>query len=184
MLKSRSGQTAPRIILGLAAFWLVNPKELEAQSAPMSPRVLVVVADSSDAECMKRVGGEYVHVELLLSPEVGAMPRNYQAFDERVRDLRKFRLFVYRSDMYCPSKCFWRDRIAAANPHGVVHRLWGSRRSAVTDYERRAQQASEMHGALATILPEHQASLNAKLKVELQRLNSLRLHSHQLASGE
>ena len=172
MLKSRSGQTATRLLIGLAACWLVSPKELAAQSA-----------DSSDAECMQRIGGEHVHVEVLSAPAAGARPSNYKAFDERVRGLLHFRLFVYRSDTSCPSQCFWRDRMAAANPHGEVHRLWQSRRSAVTDCERRVQQASEMHGALASILPEHGPSLDAKLKAELHRLHSLRLHSRQLASG-
>ena len=170
------------IIIGLAACWLMSRNELAAQSA--APRVLVVVANASDAECAKRLGCEHIDVELLFAPETGAVPGNYEACDERVRGLLAFSLFVFRADTCCPCEGFWRERMAAANPCGNLHRLSQSRPSAATDHERRVQQASDLHGALVSILPEHRASLDANLKAELHRLRSLRLHPLQLALGK
>jgi ABC-type Zn uptake system ZnuABC Zn-binding protein ZnuA len=178
MFKSSSGKKATSIIIGLAACWFVSPKCLTAQSAP---RVLVVVADRSDAECVRRIGGEHVHVELLFASEAGVLPSNYLACDKRVRGLLEFELFVYRSD--CPSEALWRERMAAANPRGKVLRLSQSRCGEAFDSECRIQRASEIHVSLAAILPEHRASLDANLKAELHRLRSARFDSLQLALG-
>lgn len=176
-----SGMTATRILIGLALCWFSIPKEVAAQSAP---GVLIVAADPSDAECVQRIGGEHVHVKHLFAPETGAMPTNYEACDERIRGLLSFRLIILRADAYCPSESFWRERMAAANPEGAVYRVSHGRCRATTGCDRGIQQASDIHGALASILPEHRASLDANLKAELQRLQSERLRALQLASGE
>jgi len=175
------GMTATRILIGLASCWFIIPKEAVAQSAP---GVLIVAADPWDAECVKRIGGEHVHVKSLFAPETGAMPSNYEACDERIRGLLCFRLIIFRDDAYCPNECFWRERMAAANPEGAVYQVSHWRCSAAIGCDRRIQQASDIHGALASILPEHRASLDANLKAELRRLQSQRLRSLQLASGE
>lgn len=159
------------VAIVMAASWLFSAAELAAQSAP---RVLVVVANVSDAECVKRIGGEHVQVEPLFAPEVGAVPNNYAACYERVRGLLDFRLFLFRDESYCPSGRFWRDRMAIANPPGKLHRLSRSRRGTVT--ESKIQQANDVHGALASVLPAHRASLDANLAAELDLLHWLRLH--------
>ena len=171
-------------MIGLAACWFMSSQELVAQSAPTVSRVLVVVTDGSDGACVKRIGAEHVRVEHLFACAAGASASEYEVSDERVRGLVTFKLFVFRDDSYCPSECFWRDRLAAANPQGQVYRLSQSRRFAATDVGHGIQRATDIHRALASILPEHQASLDAKLNAELQRLKSLRLRSLQLALRE
>ncbi len=185
------------LVLGLA-FLAIAPAHCQAASLTSgdskatlcdAARVLVVVANSSDGECVKRIGGDLVHVELLFAPGMGARPSNYEACNERVRGLVQFRLFVFRSETSRPRERFWRERLAAVNPLGELRQLSQSPMSATTNCERRTRQMSEIHQALASILPEHKASLDANLKVELHRLRmlrqrSLRLRSFQLVSGK
>ena len=184
MPESRSGKSSTCIMIGLAACWFMSSRELAAQSAPTVSRVLVVVTDAADAACVKRIGAEHVRVELLFACATGASASEYEVCDERVRGLVTFELFVSRDDSYCPSECFWRDRMSAANPQGQVYRLSQSRRCAATDFGHGIQRAIDIHRALASVLPEHQESLDAELKAELQRLRTLRLRSRQLALGE
>ncbi len=180
MVNLLKGKTATQIAIGLAACWLLPVTELAAQT----PRVLVVVADAGDADCVKRIGCEHVRVEHLFAPETGAKPSNYEACDKRVSDLLDFRLLVFRGDTYCPAEGFWRERMTGANPRGKVYRLSQLRSSAINDCEHMIQQATDIHGALTSILPKHQATLDANLKSELQRLYLLRLHPYQFALRE
>ena len=184
MLKSRSLKAAANIVIGLVACWFASPKELVAQLTPTARRVFVVVANSSDAKCVKRVGGDHVQVEPLFAPETGALPSRYEACDRRVRKLLEFRLLIFRGDTFCPAEGFWRERMTGANPRGKLHRLSQSRPSAVNDCEHMIRQATDIHGALASILPEHKVSLDANLKSELRRLHSLRLHPRQYTLRE
>lgn len=178
MVRLTSGRIAARIIIGLC-FWLLSSQDLVAHS-PV--RVLVVVADAADAACVQRIGREHVQVELLFAPETGVQSSNYQACAKRVRGLLNFQMFVFRSDS--PSQAFWRERMAAANPRGKLHRLTQSRYARADDRVSRMQRASEVHRALAAIMPKRRASLDANLKAELRRLRMLRESPSQLALVE
>ena len=177
MLNSWNRSAAARVVFSLAVCWLINQAEVAAQS---TDRILVVAADESAADCVRRIGCEHVQVEVLFGPEFGAMPASYQACDQRVRDLVAIRLFVFRADECCSSR-FWRERMAAANPHGEVHRLPNSICRGEDDCDCRIQQAFEVHRLLAAILPQCQESLDCNLAAELQRLRSLRSRAFRLA---
>ncbi|MCG8585729.1 MAG: metal ABC transporter substrate-binding protein [Pirellulales bacterium] len=184
MPNTPSRKSAANIVIGLVACWFVSPQQLAAQSSSAARRVLVVVSNSSDAECVQRVGGDHVQVEALFAAETGAEPSNYEACDKRARKLLEFRLFVFRADADCPAEGFWRERMTGANPRGQVHRLSLSRLRANDDCEHMIQQATDIHAALASLLPEHAASLDANLKSELQRLHMLRLLPSQYTLRE
>lgn len=173
-----NSQAAARIAISLAACWLLCPTELAAQS---SPQALVVVAKAVDADFVRRIGRQHVHVEPLFSSQVGALPGNYEACDKRAQSLLGFRLFVVRDDSNCPRERFWRARMTATNPQGKVHRLERPRLAPVSDCEHWIQQATAIHGALSAVLPEHRASLDANLRAELRRLSALRRGSLDLA---
>ena len=168
-------------MIGLAACSLATPKELAAQS---TSRALVVVAEERVADCVKRIGGQHVDVKLLFRPEAGAPPSDYEAHNARVRGLLEFRLLVLRAGTCCPNEGLWRERMTAANPRGKVHLMALSRRSAVDDCVSQMQQSTDVHQALVSIDPDLRETLDANLKFEIHRLQSLRLHPPQLAWRE
>ena len=169
-------------MIGLAAFWFVCQKSLLAESDSHPPRILVVVTDPFDAELVKRIGREYVQVESLFALDAGAHPSNYDACNERVLGLLGFRLFVFRND--CPNADFWRERMVKANPHAKVHRMFRPRSDGVAVWHSGAQQASNIHSALVSILPEHRELLDENLKVELDRLRLRQPCVRQFISAE
>ena len=181
MLTSPSGIIATRTAAGLLACCFACSKQLPAQSPS---RVLVVVVDASDAKCAKQIGGEHVRVEPLFSPEHDALPSNYDACDRQVRRLTEFCLLISRAET-CPSQSLWRERMVRGNPRGRILSLREPRLCAATTYERRIQQAIDVHGALASVLPHRRASLDANLEAELRLLYLLlRNSSKQLALRE
>ena len=167
---SVSETTVARFALGFAVCGLFSWSEATAQS-PF--RALVVVADPSDAECTKRIGGEHVHVELLFPLDIARLPDSYEKQAQRVHQLLDFHLLVFRGDSNCPTKEFWRNRMTAANPQAKLHQLSQPRGGELTHYERKVQRATDIHRALDSILPKRRVSLNANLDAELRRLNSL-----------
>ena len=184
MLKSPSRKTTAHVAMGLAACWFVGPKELAAQPTSTAPHVLVVVANSSDAKCVKRLGGDHVQVEPLFTSETGALPNSYDACNKRARNLLDFRLLIFRGGMFCAAEGFWRERMTGANPQGKVHRLSQSRLSADNDWEHLIRLAIDIHGALVSILPDRKTSLDANLKSELHRLRSRQFHPSQFTLRE
>jgi len=178
MFNPNTRKTVTRVTLGLVACWLiVNASNLAAQSTP--PRALVVVAESADAERVRRIGGEHVVVEVLFTPQTSA--GNYHACEERVRTLLEFRLYIARTESCCPYECLWRERLSAANPRGELHTLSPSRHGTAFNYDRVVQQTSEIHRALTVILPDQRESLKANLQAEIRRLQSLHFSSPELA---
>lgn len=181
MFNSWKQEATTLIALLLAVCWVVYPKKLAAESGPRVRHVLVVAANESDANCLKRIGREYVSVEGLFAPYVNASTQNYEACNKRVLGLLEFRLFVFRGDNSCPTEGFWRERLTAANPRGQVHRLSRLRCHSDDDCQGRIQQAIDIHGALVAILPEHRTALDANLKSEVLRLHSRGLDPTQFA---
>ncbi|MDG2221989.1 MAG: hypothetical protein P8L85_11445 [Rubripirellula sp.] len=173
-----------RFIIGLAACWFVTSEisAAESDSDSARPRVLVVVTDPFDAECVRRIGREYVQVESLFALDSDVHPSKYHVCNKRVLGLLTFRLFVFRSD--CSSAAFWCERMGNANPEGKVHRLARPRCFGAGDCDRGMQQATDIHRALVLILPEHRALLNANLEVELDRLRLRQFASQQIVSAE
>ncbi|MFO0915798.1 MAG: hypothetical protein U0795_22750 [Pirellulales bacterium] len=169
------------ILISLATCLFASPRQLPAQFAP---RALIVVADASDAECVKRIAREHVRVERLIDPESGAWPTNYEACNERARGLLEFRLYLFRADIDCPGERFWRERLSVANPNGELHCLLHSRRGVANDFDHRTQQATDIHRVLIAALPELRESLDANLQGELDRLRRLSHQSLELAVRE
>ena len=176
MLNLWKGRTALQVAIGLTSCWMLCPLDLAAQEAP---GVLVVVTNPSDADQVKRIGRNHVHVELLFAQETGAVASNYTACDKRIRGLLGFRLLVFRDDA-SPGESFWRARMVGANPRGKVHRLAQSRHSVANESEHWIQRAIDIHAALASIVPEHQATLDENLQSEIRHFRSLRLYSPRL----
>jgi len=114
-----SARASTGVAVGLAFCWLLFPTHLFAQTSP----VLVVVANSADAECVKRIGCDIVQVESLLPAEVPESVEDYHACDERIRGLLTFRLLLVRADCSSPREKLWLERITKSNPRAAVTHL-------------------------------------------------------------
>ena len=73
--------------------------------------------------------------------------------------------------------------MVTANPEGKVHRLSRPRCDGAADCGGITQQASDIHGALVSILPEHRESLDANLKAELDQLRSRQFSPQRFVSN-
>lgn len=178
MLKPSSEIRAASLLIGLVLSCFLNAQELAAQS-PSS--ALVVVADASVADCVQRIGREHVQVRLLISSELTALQNGLHAVERRARSLLEFRLLVTGDDTSCPRKGFWCERITAANPRGKVHHVRRSRHFGVDEREVLMQRATDIHRALASILPDHLAALDANLEFEIRRLRAQPFFASRLA---
>ncbi|MDG2383448.1 MAG: hypothetical protein P8N76_17385 [Pirellulaceae bacterium] len=147
-----------------------------------SPKALVVVTHTLDEDFVKRIGDEFVEVEVLFAAEADLETVSYEACNNRVHDLQEFRILFFRGDKECPIERFWRDRMSARNPKGEVRCLPQSRYR--VEIECRIQRAKEIHAALTLLLPDHHEQLNANLQLELQRLCKPRIFRLQLALHE
>ena len=147
-------------------------------------RALIVVADSRDLEVTQRIGGNVVEVEAILPTPIEDAAEDYRYCNAQAMRLRHFGLYLFRTDSSCPREGFWRERLAASNGRGRVHQI-GNRRQAATDpHGLRVQQATQVHLALVSALPEHKASFDENLMSELRRINALRTHSAALAFSQ
>jgi hypothetical protein len=168
------------VLISAATGWQANPNVCLAQSMP---RALVVVSSESDAKTVRRIGHESLRVEWLFAPEQGAEPEHYDACNTRVRSLLDFQLFIVGAETFSFSERFWQERLMNANPTGVIHQLPPPRRSPATAQDHEVQQAISIHHLLVTVFPEQRISFDTNLRAELQRLQSRRLSTPQLATG-
>lgn len=175
-------ETTVSTLLVLATCLFAGSNEVTAKST--EERALIVVANTSDAECVQRIGREHVQVKPLFAPEVGARLTNYAACNLRVRQLVAFRVYLFRADTSCPGEEFWRERLSQANPEGLVRRLSHPRWKAASDDGHRVRQVFEVHRVLTSTLPEYREAFDAQLEAELQRLRWLRQSPPQLAANE
>ena len=153
---------------------VVYSKNASAEDA----QALVVVIDAADQDSVKRIGRQHVRVEVLFAEESEAETGDYAACNKRVQGLLEFRLLL-RGEKQCVTQKFWQERMSAANPKARVHRLSQSRPA--TEIEHRIQRAKDIHHALASTFPEKRKHLEANLKSEVNRLESLRRQPRQLA---
>lgn len=172
MINARSIRPLAQMALGLSIYFLISQQALFAQSVSTGSHILVVVADPSDAACVKRIAGGRVHVECLSMEGGQPMPDGYSARNRRALGLINFGLFICRSGVCAPEEEIWHERLKTANPRGAVHQTTLQRPTLENERERSIQQATSIHRALSTILPIHQALLDANLMAELQRLQS------------
>ena len=163
----------------LACFALLLTIPTLARAA--EPRVLVVVADARDLDITNRIGGEVVEVEAIITPHAEG---DYALCNARAKRLRNFALYLSRADSSCRWESFWRERLTTANPQGQVRRVLYRQRGTPSGYDLRVLQLTQVHRALVSALPEHEASFNANLTAELQRLQVLRFQSSQFAASE
>ncbi len=178
MLKLRSVPTLSCIGVALVVYYSTCPRHAMAQS----PKALVVVTHRLDEDFVKRIGDELVQVEVLFAVEADLETVSYETCNNRVHDLREFRVLFFRGDKECPIERFWRNRMTAGNPQGEVRRLRQSRHR--VEIECRIERAKEIHDALASMLPDHREQLNANLQLELHRLCNPRVYPLQLALHE
>ena len=184
MFDSGLGKTTLYLIIGLVACWLASPRvsAAESESESETPRVLVVVTDPFDAECVRRIGRECVQVESLFAFDSDVHPGNYHVCNKRVLGLLSFRLFVLRSE--CSSAAFWCERLVQANPKGKVHRVSRPRCYEAADCRRESRQATDIHRALVLILPEQRERLDENLEAELNLLRLRQSGRRQIVSAD
>ena len=163
----------------LACFALLLTIPTLARAA--EPRVLVVVADARDLDITNRIGGEVVEVEAIITPHTEG---DYALCNARAKRLRDFALYLSPADPSCPCYSFWPEPLPSATPHGHVRRVLYRQRGTPNDYDLRVLHLTQVHLALVSALPEHEASFNANLTAELQRLRVLQFQSSQFAASE
>lgn len=157
--------------------WLGGTNLVVAQA----PKALVIVTDASDEGVFRRIGNSLVEVQLLLSGDTDRDFSDYEACNDRVKDLCHFRFLFYREHSERTADQLWRQRLTAANPSGETHNL--SRLRPGPGIEQGAERAKVAHQALLAKLPEQRERLDANLKKELQRLYLLTARPLQLASS-
>jgi len=167
MLRSPNRVILFRIGIIFAVFSSVVSKHASAEDS----QALVVVLDVADQDSVKRIGQEHVRVEVLFAETSNRQAGSYAECNKRVQGLLEFRLLL-RGDNQCRTREFWQERMSAANPHAKVHRL--SQPRPATEIDRQIQRAKDIHRALASTLPEKRKDLEANLKSEVSRLESLR----------
>ncbi len=184
MFDSGFRKTILYFIIVLAVCWLASPRisAAESKSDAKAPRVLVVVTDPFDADCVRRIGRECVQVESLFAFDSEGHPGNYHACNKRALGLLSFRLVVLRSE--CSSAAFWCERLVQANPKGKVHRMSRPRCDEVSECDGRTRQAADIHAALVLILPEHREQLNENLEAELRLLRDRQYGPRQIVSTD
>ena len=184
MFDSGFRKTNLYFIIGLVVCWLASPRisAAEPEPDPQAPRVLVVVTDPLDAECVRRIGREWVQVESLFAFDSEGHRGNYRVCNKRALGLLSFRLFVLRGE--CSSAAFWCERLAQANPKGKVHRMSRPLCDDASECDGRRRQAADIHAALVLILPEHRERLNANLKAELQLLRLRQFGPRQIVIAD
>ena len=163
MLKLPVGRA---VALGLTIASLVCSSDLLAQSN-VSP--LIVVADESDAEWIKRIGGKHVRVETLFEE---SSPDDYGSCDRRVRELLNFQLFVFRGGTATACEAFWRQRMTTENPQGRLRQLGECRCGVELDVESKVRRVTEIHRILVSALPKHRSRMDANLDSELRNLRA------------
>ena len=163
-----------RTFAPLIAFWAFAGQNAVAAA----PRLLVVVANPSDEDSVRRIGGNLVRVEVMFSEE-GAKQANYDTCSERVQNLAEYNVLFFRAESACPVEQFWRDRMKIANPKGRLQRLSRPHRENVV--ERRISRVRTIHDTLHALLPGDREQLDANLQSEICRLNSIKLAPLRLA---
>jgi len=175
MLKLQSVVTLACIGVVLGVHWFLTPQKTMAQA----PNTLVIVTNAFDHELVRRVGDKVVQVEVLFAPEADMDCATYEVCNNRVQELRGFRLLLFQENIDCPVERFWRNRMSAANPQAEMHRLPQSRHR--TELEGRIQRLKEIHAALVSMLPEQRDQLDVNLQFELHRLRGPQMSGLRLA---
>ena len=154
---------------------------VSTSAAQDDERPLIVVANASDANCVRQIGGKLCQVETLFTTNDGSTPSDYSSCDTRLLTFTSFQLFVCRTGVQYIGEQFWSDRLLEANPRGKILQLPAYKLE--TDTQCRIRHAKEIHRTLSSIMPAHRMTFDSNLRAELYRLRSLDV-LYQLAAND
>ncbi|WP_145058423.1 hypothetical protein [Lignipirellula cremea] len=169
--------------MGVLLFSIAGAPGLSAQTFEAGSRALVVVVSAQDADLVRQIGGTQVDVRQLCVTESDRKAGGYAACNACALQVRHFTLYLARAEAYSPTEGFWRERLTQTNPHGHVHWIAQDRNAAEQDRLHPGRQATAVHQALVSVLPQHRAYLDGNLQSALIRLRRLRPNAAQFASG-